>query len=64
MFSRSKYYDKNGVEIIAGSTVRYPDGCEKRVYLTIGELLGVGNDNDCYILPLSNETCKTVEVVQ
>lgn len=62
-FSRTKYYDKNGNEITAGCTIKYPDGCKKKVYLTVGELLGVGEDGDCYVSPLSNETCKTVEVV-
>lgn len=61
----AKYYDKNGAEITPGSTIRYPDGSERVVYLTVGELLGVdeSDKNSCWVSPLSDKTCKAVEVV-
>lgn len=35
-----KYYDKNGIEIVDGCSIKYPDGSIKKVYTTEDGELG------------------------
>lgn len=71
-----KYYDKNGVEITDGCTIKYPDGKEKKVYLTEDGELGTDATNPKWIecgraiaceygiYPLENAETEEVEVVK
>lgn len=46
---RNLYYDKNGVEITAGSLIRYSDGAVRKVYLTDKDELGTDATNPKWI---------------
>lgn len=46
---RNLYYDKNGVEITAGSFIRYSDGTVRKVYLTDKDELGTDATNPKWI---------------
>lgn len=46
---RNLYYDKNGVEITAGSLIRYSDGTVRKVYLTDKDELGTDATNPKWI---------------
>lgn len=46
---RNLYYDKNGVEISAGSFIRYNDGSVRKVYLTDKDELGTDATNPKWI---------------
>lgn len=46
---RNLYYDKNGVEIIAGSLIKYSDGTVRKVYLTDRDELGTDATNPKWI---------------
>ena len=43
------YFDKNGVQIKEGDTIRYPNGSTKEVYLTTQGKLGVDATNPLWI---------------
>lgn len=70
-----KYYDKHGMEITEGCTIRYADGKEKKVYLTENGELGTDATNQKWIesgraaecefgiYPLENEETEEVEVI-
>lgn len=45
----TRYFDKNGVEIVEGSTIRYPDGKTQLVYLTDDGYLGTDATNPKWI---------------
>ena len=69
------YYDKNGVEITDGCTIRYESGVTKKVYLTEQGYLGTDATNPTWIAtgracecefgiyPLTEEETEEVEVV-
>ena len=69
------YYDKNGIEITEGCTLRYPDGKTKIVYLTDNDELGTDATNPIWIekgravpceygvYPLSKAETNEVEVI-
>lgn len=71
-----RYIDKNGVEITEGSTIRYPDGSTKLVYLTENDELGTDATNPRWIetgravpceygiYPLEESETNEVEVVE
>lgn len=46
---RNIYYDKNGVEITAGSLIKYSDGTVRKVYLTDKDELGTDATNPKWI---------------
>lgn len=46
---RNLYYDKNGVEITAGSLIKYNDGTVRKVYLTDKDELGTDATNPKWI---------------
>ena len=70
-----KYFDKNGLEIVKGCIIRYPNGIEMTVYETTEGLLGTDATNPKWIengraipceygiFPLSKEDAETVEIV-
>lgn len=70
-----KYYDKHGVEITEGCTIKYPDGKEKKIYLTENGELGTDATNPRWIelgkavacefgiYPLEVEETDEIEVV-
>lgn len=51
------YFDKNGVEIHEGDTVRYASGREMKVYLTDHDELGVDATNPPWIASGRAEPC-------
>lgn len=71
-----KYYDKHGVEITEGCTIKYADGKTKIVYLTENNELGTDATNPSWIesgwavacefgiYPLENEETEEIEVVR
>lgn len=46
---RNLYYDKKGVEITAGSLIKYNDGTVRKVYLTDKDELGTDATNPKWI---------------
>lgn len=72
---KTKYYDKNSVEITAGCRIRFPSGDIEKVYLTDDDQLGTDATNKKWIesgraveceygvYPLTSEDTQTVEVV-
>lgn len=44
-----RYFDKNGVEIVEGSTILYESGRTEKVYLTDNGLLGTDATNPLWI---------------
>lgn len=44
-----RYFDKNGVEIVEGSTILYKSGRTEKVYLTDNGLLGTDATNPLWI---------------
>lgn len=74
--NKLKYYDKNGVEITEGSLIRYPDGRERKVYLTENGELGTDATSPSWIesgravpcefgiYTLDEEETEDVEVVE
>lgn len=49
IIGRNLYYDKNGVEITAGSLIKYSDGTVRKVYLTDKNELGTDATNPKWI---------------
>ena len=49
LVGRNLYYDKNGVEITAGSLIKYSDGTVRKVYLTDKDELGTDATNPKWI---------------
>ncbi len=72
---KEHYFDKNGIEIVKGSIIRYPDGREREVYETENGDLGTDAANPAWVesgkaasceygvYPLENGDCKVVEVI-
>lgn len=46
---KRRYFDKNGVEITEGCTIKYPDGTIEKVYLTTKNELGTDATNPKWI---------------
>lgn len=73
---KRRYFDKNGVEIAEGASIRYASGRVAKVYLTEDDELGTDATNPRWIetgraapceygiYPLTNEETDDVEVVQ
>lgn len=71
---KPRYFDKNGKEIFAGDTIKYPDGTKEKVYMTSRGELGTDATNPLWIergdaapceygiYPLSEKELAEVEV--
>lgn len=46
---RDLYFDKNGVQITAGSKIKYPNGTVRMVYATVDNKLGTDATNPRWI---------------
>lgn len=71
-----QYYDRNGVQIVDGSMLKFKDGVVRKVYLTADGKIGTdatnpkwietGRASECEygIYPLTREETEEVEVIE